>query len=123
MTHEKELTFTEVVARWLKYHYGAHNVEGDEKQVVLPKTSRRPDYVVETPIGKSLAVEVENERVITYESVGQARAYANELSDVRDGEYMPVVIVPSHGGRGRGTDYLSREVEARYVDEDWELPA
>jgi hypothetical protein len=119
MTHESEDDFTEVVERWLTYHYGEDNVA---REVTLP-TRRRPDYVVETPVGKSLAVEVENEARLTYESVGQALAYANELGDVRGDEYVPVVVLPTHAVRGAGNEYLAREVEVVVLEVDWSPPA
>jgi len=118
MTHIPEDEFAVTVRAWLEYHYAAEMVESE---VVLP-SARRADFVVETPVGNSLAIEIENERRGTYESVGQALAYANELTDRRRDTYLPVVVVPRHGLRALDMDYLTREVEFVRLSSTWSPP-
>jgi hypothetical protein len=118
MTHISESEFGETVRAWLTHHYAEEDVD---EEVVLP-SGRRADFVVETPIGRSLAVEVENSRWATYEAVGQALAYQNELCDRRGKPYAAVVIVPTHAVEELGAGYLTQEVEFVEVSPTWSPP-
>jgi hypothetical protein len=87
MAHESEADFEIRVQVALEQMYGAENVE---RQVVLPASHRRPDFVVEDTLA-TYYVELESEFDAAIEGVGQSLLYA---AHEPQGRGVPVVIVP-----------------------------
>lgn len=98
MTHISEKEFMERVKWWLAYRFSREHVEYHprvESEYRPGKEYVIPDAVVRTPFGRYV-IEVENEGFLTYEAVGQALSYAQELAMIEDQPFGAVVIVPEH---------------------------
>lgn len=130
MTHISESEFMTVVSEFL-YHW--FTLAAVEVEPTLP-SERRPDAVVDPPERQAnagcpfdkvvcYAVEVENEPAATYESIGQAQGYANELRDKRGGFWRPVVIIPKHEDEDPSVPYLTKGVDYIPLSPEWERPA